>query len=412
MAFTLQNPRNLYNKFLGLKKCRKKRRLSVKYKELEKSFYGDWTMSFKYSGLGCLVTTAMVLLNGNLIADDKIAAPEMRNLLPPDEGVRNYTIALGFLCEQARITGTQYAYTKVGYAQGAAGVPAAGRTVEPTFNLNWGITADLAYYFGNKNWTLNARFDWLSSTGRSHKVAESTENIIPIHIWRDQFFSAISQDLGVAGEGRSRFDTSYYNLNLDLNRALYIDKNFTLEPNMGLRLSCIYEDVDTSFTGNGSDKSFPSSTQLNSNVLSRDQKALFWGVGPSLGINSDWNMAWDFSLFLEGSIAVLLGYSQAHDKVSYTGFAKSYTLSGIPSAPMLSPVMQTLLGLKYERGFCQDKHKIIARLGWDTSIFWNQWNHINVVSEATYNTSLDTFQLQEGNTFGLTGILFDLAWNF
>jgi hypothetical protein len=340
---------------------------------------------------------------------EKVPAPR---LLAPEESGNNYFITAGFLLEQVRMTGTQYAYTKNGNALGATALPARGQILEPSFDLDWGVTVGLAHYFCNKNWTLHSRFDYLQSTGSANNSAGFNSNIVPIHLWRDQFFAALNTDLGVAGTGISNFTVSYYNLNIDVDRDLYIDENFSLSPHVGLKLSFIYDHVVTQFTGSGSDTVFSNLTDLNANVLTRTQKANFWGIGPSFGIDSDWYLFCDVSLFFEGTAAVLLGYSQASDAVVYSALFASSTSSSSPSLPLFSPAVQTLLGLKYERLIYCDTQKVIAKLGWDTSMYWNQWNHINTISESAFNSSLDTFQISEGNTFGLTGLLFSLTWNF
>lgn len=323
-----------------------------------------------------------------------------------------YSITLGPIVEQVRMSGTQYAYTKNANATEQGSMPALGEVLTPSFHLDWGITSGLGCHFEERNWTLNTRFDWLSSTATGSYNVVNNQNVIPINIWRDQFLANLNSDLGVAGYGSSNFKVDYFNVNIDLDKTLYIDKNFSLEPHIGLKLSFIYDTVTTTFTGNGSDTSLASTTRLGSNVLTREQKTNFWGVGPSMGVNSGWNIIGGFSLVFEGTGSILVGKSLAKDNVSYSALSNSQTTSWSNNLPTLSPTLQALVGLKYEKAFSNDTQKIAVKLGWDNSFYWNQWNHINTVSESTYATSMDTFQLQEGDTFGLTGLLFNLSWMF
>lgn len=323
-----------------------------------------------------------------------------------------WSLSMGALLEQVCITGSQYAYTKNGNASTSTAMPANGKTLQPSFDLDWGITAGIAHYFPEKSWSLNSRFDWIAARGKGSKSADGSNNIIPINIWRDQFFAELDADLGVAAYGRSNFKIDYYNLNIDLDRALYIDKNFTFEPHMGLKASFIYDRVTSTFTGNGSDTSLFSETDMGTNVLTREQKTNFWGVGPSMGFGSDWNIKSGLSLFFEGTASILIGKTFATDSVTYSAFESSSTYSASPNLTALSPTIQTLLGLKYSKSFWNDSQKVMVKLGWDSSFYWNQWNHVNTVSESTYSSSMDTFQLQEGNTFGLTGLMANLTWSF
>ena len=75
-------------------------------------------------------------------------------------------------------------------------------------------------------------------------------------------------------------------------------------------------------------------------------------------------------------------------------------------------VVELVLSFALPASFFHDSQKLMIRLGWDSAFFWNQWNHINAVSESTFNSSLDSFQLKEGDSFGLSGLLFNLTWNF
>lgn len=325
---------------------------------------------------------------------------------------RNYTVTIGPIVEQVRMTGSQYAYTKNGNATTYTAMPGSGKTLQPSFDLDWGITAGLSYYFDEKKWALNTRFDWLSSTGKTTDKVNGTNNIVPINIWRDQFIADLVADLGVAGYGKSHFQVDYYNLNIDLDRVVFSDKSFRLEPHMGLKLSFIYDTVTSTFTGDGSDTSLDPDTRLGDNILTREQKTNFWGIGPSVGLNSDWIVRGGCSFFFEGTGAILIGNASAKDLVTYTAYGNSTTNTSSPNMPTLSPTLQALLGLKYEKTFFNDSQKLTIKLGWDNSFYWNQWNHVNTVSESTYSSSMDTFQLSEGNTFGLTGILFNVNWNF
>lgn len=333
---------------------------------------------------------------------------EPRMLLPPKKDIYRGSIHVGLIAEQIHVTGSQYAYTKNGNAVGAGALPANGKVLIPTFDMACGVTGGLDCYFDEKNWGVTSRFDWLSTTGRGNAHPGEYENVIPVDIWRDQLFSSLFADLGVAGNGRSRFEVTYYNVNLDLNRVLYVDSNFSLEPHMGIKLAFIYDKVNTQFSGNGADAALSPVLHMDGNKLHREQKTNFWGFGPSTGFNSKWSISHGFSLFFEGTASILLGYTKAKDEVSYSGISTSKTYASSPDIPTYSPTLQTLLGLKYEWEYCKKHQKFSARLGWDSAFFWNQWTHINVVSESTFNSSLDTFQLQQGDTFGLSGLLFDV----
>jgi hypothetical protein len=181
-----------------------------------------------------------------------------------------------------------------------------------------------------------------------------------------------------------------------------------VNPHAGLKFSFIYDTITSQYTGG---------SIAAGAAVTRTQTTDFWGVGPNFGLDTDWMFSDGWSMFLDANAAILLSYASATDRVVYSASPTSFvTNMSTGDLPTFSPTIRTILGLMYERKIYCDQQLLTLKAGWDTSIYWNQFNHIDVVAGAGTNVNssfgFDAFFLREGETFGLTGLIFELGWSF
>jgi len=327
----------------------------------------------------------------------------------PDIDWNRFRVDIGFILEQARVTGSAFAYTATGNSTTGFDyneLPQASVNIQvPEFDLDWGVTAALQYDFEHDNWYARAGFDWLQTTGTNNITNSFGSVLVPMNIW---FYELLlgSGDLAAVTGASSRFAISYYNLMIDLGRGAYITDCIALNPHMGLKASFIYNNVTSQYTGG--------SLSAGAAVI-RAQDTDFWGVGPSFGLDTNFAFTEGWSMFLDTNVAILLSYANAKDAVYNTEDSSTdLTAAQTGTIPTFSPTVRTILGLMYERKIYCDQQMVTGRIGWDTSIFWNQFNHIDVVGGAGADgtAGFDSFFLREGDTFGLTGLIVELGWSF
>lgn len=316
----------------------------------------------------------------------------------PELDSNNLYLDVGFILEQMRITGTDYAY-KLNGTYG--NLPADGSMLRPKFKLDWGVTAAIGYHFMHDDWFLRVGFDWLKSIGRGSEDTNFSQALVPINIWKDSLLAG--DNVTSFNNAKDSFKVNFYDLMIDLNKGTYFTGCFCFEPHAGLKLAWIFYDNTVSFTNGTSD---------SPHVLVREMKDNFWGIGPSFGMNMCYFLAEGFSLFMDNNVAVLFGNANVSDYVHYSSNVTLYNTLMKDAHVVMSPAVRALLGVKYDQNVYCDKQHITIRAGLDTNFYWNQFNHINALFDGHDRDSSYNFVGAEDGSFGMLGLLVDFAWEF
>lgn len=136
-----------------------------------------------------------------------------------------WDLEIDFILEQARLTGTQtaYSFTEEGFTR-------FSRILRPSFDLEWGVTAGVGWLFSEDNWFLGARFDWLESTATSFKTGQIVPVNLSLNLGVDQGYSEFS----------SKLQVNYYMLDILLCRGSYISGCLAFDPHLGIKSAWFY----------------------------------------------------------------------------------------------------------------------------------------------------------------------------
>ncbi len=315
----------------------------------------------------------------------------------PDVDSNDFMIDVGFLLEQARVTGNMYAYTlDGGVAAGANTQATNGR--RPQFNLDWGLTVAVGRHFEHDDWDLKIHFDWIQTTGKDSTSTEFSQILIPVNM-RSVNALTTSTNFVSADVGSSKHRIDYYMFDVMLGRGNFMSGCFAITPHVGIKAAWINNTVTNKFTGG----------TVGTDAVYMKRGDDFWGVGPQVGVNGNWGMSEGIGLFCDNSMAILLGYAKINDHSWSSAAANTLTMTyNEGSIAVLSPALKTFLGLQYEKPVYYGCQHIRIRGGWDTSFYFNQFAHSMILNE----TPNALFHTDENNTFGLTGLRIDLCWDF
>lgn len=319
----------------------------------------------------------------------------------PDIESNELWIDIGFILEQARVTGTMYTYTLGdGAAVGADAQSAHGR--RPKFNLDWGVTVGAGRHFDHDDWDIKLGFDWISSNGKDHTSTDFNEIAIPVGLRTDGAIDG-TNNLLYAETANTSLKVRYYMFDVMLGRGSYMGSCHHITPHLGIKVAWIDFSGTTKYAGGSL-----SSSQFYYLRRSDD----FWGVGPQAGVNGVWGMSEGLGWFVDNKIALLLGYAKINDhswsSVDTTAYTMTYRESNVP---VLSPSLKLFFGLQYEKPVYYGCQHIRIRGGWDTVFYWNQFLHSNIVNQTPAETGMQ-FRTDENNSYGLTGLRIDLAYDF
>jgi len=152
---------------------------------------------------------------------------------------------------------------------------------------------------------------------------------------------------------------------LELGRAYYMTKAFSLRIHCGLRGSWINQKAKNSFLN----------PILPTTILTQT-KNNFWGIGPRIGINGQWHIAEsDWSVLGKASTSLLMGKTRARFQV--TGIQPSLTLpleDFKDNLDLFAPNFQIFLGVDWGSGLDHEKYYVGFNAGWEANIYWNQYN--------------------------------------
>ncbi|MBF8263500.1 MAG: mOMP-like family protein [Parachlamydiales bacterium] len=164
---------------------------------------------------------------------------------------------------------------------------------------------------------------------------------------------------------------------LELGRAYYITKHLSLRPHYGLRGGWIHQKFTSSLT-------LPMTGSFSQ--LDFHGKNNFWGVGPRVGIQSNWHFCDNsWSVLGKASTALLLGETRTRYRSESlaTGSTTFLTRHNVKDHfSQVVPNLQLFLGVDWSSCFNCDKYLLGINAGWEVNYYWNQFNILSMNEAA------------------------------
>ncbi len=162
-------------------------------------------------------------------------------------------------------------------------------------------------------------------------------------------------------------------LDLELGRELNWGKCLAFRPHIGLR----FEHIEQKLRSN-SDGTIVATGLVPTFNLSAKEKARFWGIGPRAGLDACWSLGCGWGIYGGAAASILYG----KDKDRFNTFfqdtlARTASFSSKHSHKCSRAVSDVELGVYYKHSFCDDQYPLIAKLGWEQHMFFNQANFFN-----------------------------------
>ncbi len=280
--------------------------------------------------------------------------------------------------------------------------PEKGKAKYPDFKWRPGFKVGLGYDFCHDGWDLFAEYTWLRSNdnqGSQHLLSTFTSGSLATLSQRllDPYWLENQSIIGVAVTGTTDFiptDTSakwQLHLNvvdLELGRNFYVSPRLMLRPYVGLKgtwdkQKWIFSEFDNN----------PASANPGTPMeRALTEKMSIWGIGPRIGLDTAWHICRSFSFL--GDIAVTALWEHFSVDAFATGFNSSSPLHLIPDSAIifnfersfftLNPVLEMMLGLRYETWFTCNTYHFAVDAGWEFQVWLDQNQFSRRVSlEAT-----------------------------
>lgn len=299
-----------------------------------------------------------------------------------DMNCGGFYVSADFLYWRAENHGFSYAYEVTDSIRDIGNVVRIDPKWNPGFRvgLGWNTTHDF--------WDVFANYTWY----RNNAHEKRTAGITFIGLWPVDF-----------GDFRDVSADSPFNLNMgdfEVGRLVYLTRSLAVRPHWGARGGTIHQQFNSSFTND----IFSARSQLDFHG-----KNNYWGVGPRVGFNGEWHLSKGFSLLGNAAGALLYGKTNVRSLteqlfIGATAFTinRDYT----DHFYQLVPNLQLLLGFQWQTCFWCEKMFFKMSAGWETNIWWDQFNLL-VASGTT-----SPFPTLGNQPLTMEGLTVNFEWDF
>ncbi len=257
---------------------------------------------------------------------------------------------------------------------------ASPTTAEPNWKWKPGFRAGLGYQFCDGR-DLSLAYTWYQSHATDSKTFNTTTNVA---------FGLF--DTNPSAGGNADWRLKYDTLDLVIKQPFFIGKRVILSPSFSIYGAYLSEKYIIN-------NILPGAPPVSSNLINNEQR--LFCVGPKLGYNSIWNLTNGWSIFGEGSFALLWGHYDVTRVDTNTDTSGVTTLvdnlKNKFDALCLVPAYSA--GVQWDKPICNDDYLLKFKLAWEQQI-WLQYNRMFMLSVANDNTLL--FNNTNLSLYGLT----------
>lgn len=267
-----------------------------------------------------------------------------------------------------------------GLSYAVQNTPNVNHCYDADFDWNSGFRLGVGYNMGHDRWDLQMVWTWLLTRGH-HTKTDSVNQL-----YSTNAAAAIDPLEGVlANTFQSHVNLHLNLLDTKMGREFFVSKWLTLHPSAGIRVGWVNQAWNTKATGD--------ITALGSSLLTEykiDMKQKFWGIGPMVGLDTEWGLISNFNLYANGSVALLTGFfnDYRNDTAVQTGKA-DITNPFRRRSHQPQWVSELALGLRWNQWMGGDRYRLVLQAGWD-AIFFNDHNHLFSMTGNNTNQMIES----------------------
>ncbi len=265
-----------------------------------------------------------------------------------------------------------------------------GDDVDLHFRYKPGFKVGLGLNFDYDHWDTFVEYTWFRATEHVEKNLDcNNPDIALLPAWQIPNFLNPQYTSG-SEKWRLRMDL----VNWDLARSYFVGKHLCFRPFIGLRGAFIRQNVDVDYTNvTPSDLLIWPSTCVNESSRS-------WGIGPRMGLSSNWNFCNGFRLYGNGDVDVLFTQYDLRSKQSSAVTTANRYIVRKDDANYLRTHLDLGLGLGWGTYLDCKKYHLDLSADYSFQVFFDQNMFRNTVSAQAVGKGI----LPNGNLYlqGLT----------
>jgi hypothetical protein len=364
-----------------------------------------------------VMSLTLSTLSADTIKPNGCKGADLCNSFPIYDGC-GWNLQVGILVEQMRVSNSTIAVRNT-VGNGTVNSPTdINSLLNINFDVSVGLRLGVGKYFVHDDWMINTKFEWMSSKGTQNQdLTASNGSIVPTGVAEWWGLALAPSDYAFQNLEAS-LKVDYFLLDVYLSRGSYFSGTFNYEPFAGIEAAWLGYNMSQSYYGVPSTASSAARAELTSTESAIRKVATdFWGVGPVVGVNSNYHLVSGWSFFSATNFAVLLGEVSISDRqgvVTTENLPSNSIVSG--TLQVLSPAIRNIIGLQYDKDIFCDKQHCTLRFGFDSRYYFNQYPVVNLfanadrVSTGSQINSVPT--LVDNNSWGMVGFILDFGWDF
>lgn len=236
-----------------------------------------------------------------------------------------------------------------------------GHIEDPNFKWNWGFRVGLGYNFCHDGWDLYANWTHLISfADRSTSTVPNGELYTTVNNTHETTFDQKT----TAASATAHWELPLDVIDLELGREFFTSRWLTLRPFFGVRGASIPQKYHVHYFGGNS--LLPGDDNVSISL-----KNHYHGVGLRAGLNSQWILGREISLYGNISAAILFGRFEIteHEHVLPLDINQLGVTHNFNSQ---RAILDLAAGIRWDKSTCDDRYHVAVSLGWEEHIFFGQ----------------------------------------
>jgi hypothetical protein len=236
-----------------------------------------------------------------------------------------------------------------------------------------GFRARLGYNFDYDNWDILGCWSYYHT---KHKRTKRGENYNLLGGLGVNSFADINLAKGSWNLNYSMFD-------LEMGKTYYIKEKLAFRPNIGARGGWLNQ----FFWRYYDEPAEPDPNLPATNVV----KSYYWGIGPKVGLDSNWHLTRYFSIFGNADLILLFGKQEMRREAQFFVSEELgwYRLKDFDNLYVMKPAIQLAMGISCGSCFNCDKWFFGVDLGVEYSYYWDQYSVMNSISLYELDSPVD-----------------------
>ena len=262
----------------------------------------------------------------------------------------------------AKMGGTEYAYS-VRQAEDNRRFPLKGDVKDNDFKWDFGFKGALGYKAPHNNWDLSARYTWFQTECSTSSTKVAPSGLISLTWWEQIIASRV----------KSHIDIDYNNLEVEFARSYFMSHSLSLRSHLDIKSSWININRNVILTASGLNSAPNIGVGLD---YKTKEHTRFLGLGPRIGLDSQWFLGSGFNIFGDFSTSLLYGYFKNSQKnivppsTDPTHLPDGKALNITHKFHRFIPFYQMHIGLEWARYINDDKQHVAFKLGYEIQYFW------------------------------------------